>query len=101
MPGQLYTVNPIAVNSPLVDVFTSNKRAVVLIRTPEFGLVPFIAIGATLVGSIQFTVQPGMSILKGDELEYFAFGGSTCVTLVQAGRLELDADLRRMGSRCA
>ena len=99
--GKLYTVNPIAVNSPMVNVFTSNKRVVVLLDTPAFGLVAFVAIGATLVGSIVFTVKEGSSVQKGDELGYFAFGGSTCVTLIQAGQLQLDADLQRMGSKCA
>ena len=101
IPGQLYTVNPIAVNSPLVDVFTDNKRALVLIDSPAFGLVPFIAIGATLVGSIHFTVQPGAVVAKGGELGYFAFGGSTCITLISQGNLTLDADLQRMSTRCA
>lgn len=101
MPGQLYTVNPIAVNSPLVDVFTDNKRVVILIQTPQFGRVAFVAIGATLVGSIQVTVAEGSRVEKGGELGYFAFGGSTCVALVQEGLLDLDSDLRRMGSRCA
>lgn len=100
IPGQLYTVNPIAVNSPLVDVFTENKRALVLIDSPAFGLVPFVAIGATLVGSIHFTVQPGAPVAKGGELGYFAFGGSTCITLISHNRLKLDSDLQRMSVRC-
>ena len=100
VPGQLYTVNPIAVNSPLVNVFTSNKRIVVLIDSPAFGLVAFVAVGATLVGSIVMSVAEGQSVTKGDELGYFAFGGSTCIVLIGAAQLHLDSDLQRMSARC-
>lgn len=101
MKGQLYTVNPIAVNSPMVNVFTSNKRVVVLLETTAFGLVAFVAVGATLVGSIRFTVQEGDAVTKGQELGYFAFGGSTCILLVRGGLVHLDSDLQRMSTRCA
>ncbi|GBG69522.1 hypothetical protein CBR_g4358 [Chara braunii] len=37
IPGHLYTVNPIAVNSRYCNVFTQNKRAVALIETAQFG----------------------------------------------------------------
>jgi len=33
-----------------VDVFTMNKRTVIILDSPEFGKVAFVAIGATLVG---------------------------------------------------
>jgi phosphatidylserine decarboxylase len=101
IPGLLYTVNPIAVNSPMVDVFTSNKRIVVLIDSASFGLMAFIAVGATLVGSIHLTVSEGSKVAKGDELGYFAFGGSTCIVLVGHGQLRIDSDLQRMSAKCA
>lgn len=56
IPGRLYTVNPIAVNSK-VNVFGENKRAVVMIDTEAFGRVAFVAIGATVVGTIHFTAK--------------------------------------------
>ncbi|KAF7127833.1 hypothetical protein RHSIM_Rhsim11G0134200 [Rhododendron simsii] len=56
IPGCLYTVNPIAVNSKYCNVFTENKR-----------VVAFIAIGATMVGSITFTKKKGDYVRKGDE----------------------------------
>ncbi|XP_050157133.1 phosphatidylserine decarboxylase proenzyme 3-like isoform X2 [Malus sylvestris] len=37
IPGCLYTVNPIAVNSKYCNVFTENKRVVSIISTAEFG----------------------------------------------------------------
>ncbi|KAL8222709.1 hypothetical protein R6Q57_020108 [Mikania cordata] len=39
IPGCLYTVNPIAVNSKYCNVFTENKRAVSIISTEDFGKV--------------------------------------------------------------
>ncbi|KAI8026284.1 Phosphatidylserine decarboxylase proenzyme 2 [Camellia lanceoleosa] len=54
IPGCLYTVNPIAVNSKYCNVFTENKRVVSVISTRDFGKVAFVAIGATMVGSITF-----------------------------------------------
>jgi type III secretory pathway component EscU len=39
IPGCLYTVNPIAVNSKYCNVFTENKRVVSIISTSEFGKV--------------------------------------------------------------
>lgn len=55
--GGYYTVNPIAVNKPF-DVFCGNKRLVTTIETLEFGQVCFVAIGATMVGSINMTKEP-------------------------------------------
>ncbi|KAL5982665.1 phosphatidylserine decarboxylase [Asimina triloba] len=65
--GSLFTVNPIAVNSKYCNVFTENKRAVSVISSPDFGKVAFVAIGATMVGSITFTRKEGDSVQKGDE----------------------------------
>ncbi|KAG6409174.1 hypothetical protein SASPL_132208 [Salvia splendens] len=67
IPGCLYTVNPIAVNSKYCNVFTENKRVVSTISTKEFGKVAFVAIGATMVGSINFTKKEGDYVNKGDE----------------------------------
>ncbi|KAK9807507.1 hypothetical protein WJX72_001112 [[Myrmecia] bisecta] len=93
VPGKLYTVNPIAVNSTYTDVFTENKRAVCMIDTPEFGEVAFVAIGATMVGSINFTAKVGKAAQKGDELGFFAFGGSTTIALFKKGMVVIDQDL--------
>jgi hypothetical protein len=98
--GDLLTVNPIAVNSLFCDVFTVNKRSVCLIDSPSFGLVSFIAIGATLVGSITWSITPGTIISKGQELGYFSFGGSTCIALfTDRHPISFDADLVANGKR--
>ena len=52
VPGRLYTVNPIAINSPFANVLTQNKRAICMYDTPEYGPVAFVVIGATMVGSL-------------------------------------------------
>lgn len=41
-----------------------NKRAVVVIDSPQFGPVAVICIGATMVGSIEFTAQEGKTYSK-------------------------------------
>lgn len=46
-----------------------------------------------MVGSILTSVTEGQSIKRGDELGYFAFGGSTVVCLFEKGVVELDEDL--------
>ncbi|KAI3675880.1 hypothetical protein L1987_85476 [Smallanthus sonchifolius] len=93
IPGSLYTVNPIAVNSKYCNVFTENKRAVSIISTADFGKVAFVAIGATMVGSITFTKKKGDYAQKGDEFGYFSFGGSTVICVFEKGSIALDEDL--------
>ena len=93
VPGHLLTVNPIAVNCVYADVFTVNKRAVMVIDTPNFGQVAFVAVGATLVGSIVWSVKPGDVISRGSELGYFKFGGSTCIVLFPKNTVKWDQDI--------
>ncbi|KAK6919688.1 Phosphatidylserine decarboxylase-related, partial [Dillenia turbinata] len=83
IPGCLYTVNPIAVNSKYCNVFTENKRVVSMISTKDFGKVAFVAIGATMVGSISFSKKEGDYAYKGDEFGYFSFGGSTVICVFE------------------
>ena len=78
IPGQYFTVNPMAVRQN-VDVYTENVRVIYYFET-DFGGVAMVAIGAMLVGSIRTTRELGR-IQKGDEIGYFAFGGSTLVVL--------------------
>jgi len=90
--GTYYTVNPIAVKEN-VDVYTENKRVRVVIKSPEFGDVVYVAVGATMVGSIQFTAKEKDTIKKGAEVGYFAFGGSTILMFFQKDRITFDQDL--------
>jgi phosphatidylserine decarboxylase len=52
-----------------------------------------IPVGATMVGSLNSTFTPESPIEKGEEMGYFAFGGSTIVLLFDANSFELDSDL--------
>ncbi|WVW78860.1 phosphatidylserine decarboxylase [Kwoniella bestiolae CBS 10118] len=81
----IHAVNPQAINEDL-NVFTLNKRSVMLIHAnfgPGRESVPiaFVAIGAMLVGSIGWSKKPGDKVLKGEELGWFQYGGSTTITV--------------------
>ena len=45
------------------------------------------------MGSIRFTAEQGKEYRKGDELGYFAFGGSTIIVLFGKGAITIDQDL--------
>lgn len=93
--GTLMTVNPCAVRCE-INVYTENMRTLLELRTKEFGTVILIMVGATMVGSINVNEQykkEGTPFKKGDDLGYFAFGGSTTLLLFQPGSIELDQDL--------
>ncbi|KAK7691397.1 hypothetical protein QCA50_004796 [Cerrena zonata] len=96
IPGQYYTVNPQAVNESGFNVFTENKRSVLyLTHTPTKLPIAFVAIGAMLVGSIEWTKgsEKGAIVKRGEELGYFAYGGSTVIVLFPKGLVEFDEDL--------
>ncbi|KAF8924470.1 hypothetical protein BGZ58_001763 [Dissophora ornata] len=101
--GTYFTVNPMAINEDL-DVFTENVRKVTVMdleqnvettKNEKFDQCVFVSIGALLVGSIQLTgaSEPGNKVHKGEELGYFAYGGSTCILLFKAGAVQFDEDL--------
>eukprot|EP01028_Stygiella_incarcerata_P003430 TRINITY_DN1682_c0_g1_i1.p1 TRINITY_DN1682_c0_g1~~TRINITY_DN1682_c0_g1_i1.p1 ORF type:complete len:757 (+),score=209.80 TRINITY_DN1682_c0_g1_i1:121-2391(+) len=90
--GTYYTVSPLAVRKD-VNVFTENKRVVQIVETEAFGTVVIVIVGATMVGSIIMTKHEGDMVTKGDELGYFAFGGSTLLVLFEHGKIEFDGDL--------
>jgi phosphatidylserine decarboxylase len=46
-----------------------------------------------VVGSILTSVEEGQLVERGDELGYFAFGGSTIVCLFEKGAVQWDEDL--------
>lgn len=92
--GALYTVNPVAVRQK-INIYTENKRVVQEVETADFGTVVVIAVGATIVGSIHHTNPVNTPVVKGDEHGYFAFGGSTILTLFQPNKIVFDEDLVR------
>ncbi|MCI0539826.1 MAG: archaetidylserine decarboxylase [Verrucomicrobiales bacterium] len=90
--GPLYSVNPIALRQN-IHILSENKRALCRMQSREFGLVLMLEIGATCVGSFEYTFSPGQPVAKGAEKGYFKFGGSSIVTLFEPGRIQLDEDL--------
>lgn len=55
---------------------------------------------ASQVGSILFTAEAGQMYAKGDELGYFAFGGSTCIAVFQKDCVVVDEDIITNRSAC-
>lgn len=92
IPGALYSVNPWALQCA-PDILMRNKRMITEIDSPHFGKVLFLEIGATCVGTIIQTYQPGQTVIKGQEKGYFSFGGSCLIMLFEKGRITFDADL--------
>lgn len=109
--GALYSVNPLALKQRLAYLW-ENKRAITAIQTERFGQVLMCPIGATCVGSILPTYSPDSPMKKGDEMGYFAFGGSSTILLFEPNKVRLSGDLvswtekgtelyARMGDVCA
>ena len=96
--GSLYSVSPIALRRN-VGYLWENKRVLTIIQSEGYGLVAFVAIGATCVGRIHMTRSPGAQVKRGEELGYFAFGGSCVATVFEKGRVALESDLLEQSSR--
>ena len=95
--GPLFSVSPIALREKLSYLWT-NKRSITQLETPDLGTVLLLEIGATCVGEIHQTFEPGTAVEKGAEKGYFAFGGSSTITIFEPGAVKLDADLLEQSS---
>lgn len=95
--GPLYSVNPIALRRKLSYLW-ENRRTLSMLKTEQFGTVLLLEIGATNVGSIVQTCQPGKQVAKGDEKGYFEFGGSSTLLVFEPGRVRLADDLVEQSS---
>ncbi|MCA9112077.1 MAG: phosphatidylserine decarboxylase, partial [Planctomycetaceae bacterium] len=90
--GPLFSVNPIALCQN-IQILATNKRVLTKLTTELCGTVLVMEIGATCVGGICQTYQPGAAVSKGDEKGYFRFGGSSTIMIFEPGRIAFDADL--------
>lgn len=90
--GALYSVNPLALKKDGA-IFAKNKRVITKLISKSFGMVLFVEVGATYVGTIHQTFIPFEPYAKGDEKGYFSFGGSSIVMLFEHGRIQFDQDL--------
>lgn len=91
--GDYFSVSPYALVNNFTKVFCENKREIVKLSTQDKGEVLLIPVGATLVGTIIETYSPDDSIIAGDEMGYFAFGGSTVVVFVDKSKIQINTDL--------
>lgn len=98
IPGPLFSVSPLALREK-IEYLWMNKRAVTLLDAGLFGTVAIIEIGATCVGSILQTYHPGKPVVKGNEKGFFAFGGSSTITLFEPDRIHLAQDLLEQSDR--
>jgi len=96
--GPLFSVSPIALARNLSYLWT-NKRTLTELKTEDFGTILLLEIGATCVGTIQQTFTPGQPVAKGAEKGYFAFGGSSTITIFEPGAVTLATDLLEHSAR--
>ncbi len=82
--GKLESVNSVVYKSG-VQPLTQNERHLIVLNSEKFGKVLFVPVGAMLVGKIVETYDPKKFQRKGDELGYFAFGGSSIVMIFKNG----------------
>ncbi len=92
LDGPLFSVSPLALRRNLSYLW-QNKRQLTQIDSPACGKVLMLEIGATCVGSINQTYNPDREVTKGEEKGFFAFGGSSTLTLFEPGRVTLAKDL--------
>ena len=76
------------------DTYQFNQeRGLVVIDSPEVGLVAVLPIGMAYVSSVNLTTEVGAELQKGDQFGYFMFGGSDIVTVYQDRNVVLDAEV--------
>lgn len=91
--GDYLSVSPYAIQEDFARVFCHNKREFTLLETEKYGTLIVSPVGATMVGTIIETYTSGSHVAKGDEMGYFAFGGSSILILVDKDKVTIDADL--------
>ena len=71
------------------------ERGLIVIDSPEVGLVAVLPVGMGSVSSVNLTPQVGARLQKGDEFGFFLFGGSDIVMLFQNKKVVIDAEVGR------
>ncbi|THU91240.1 phosphatidylserine decarboxylase-like protein [Dendrothele bispora CBS 962.96] len=67
---------------------------------PKIGLMCFIAVGMVEVSTVDFRVQPGQRVKKGDHLGMFHFGGSThCLVFKKDAQMVFDETKYPIGTK--
>ncbi len=73
----------------------NQERGLIVIDSPEVGLVAVLPVGMCVVSSVNLTPEVGARLEKGDEFGFFLFGGSDIVMLFQSRKVVLDAEVGR------
>lgn len=93
LKGRLESVNPIAFKHNVMPLI-ENERHLIMADATNFGCkIAMLPVGAMCVGKIIYTKDRPQMVNKGDEMGYFAFGGSSIVLLVPKGYLNIRKDL--------
>ncbi len=78
------------------DTYQVNQeRGLIVIDSPEVGLVAVLPVGMCVVSSVNLTPEVGARLEKGDEFGFFLFGGSDIVMLFQNKKVVIDAEVGR------
>ena len=76
------------------DTYQFNQeRGLIVIDSPEVGLVAVLPIGMSFVSSVNLSARVGDELRKGDEFGYFLFGGSDIVMVFQDRDILFDAEV--------
>jgi len=76
------------------DTYQYNQeRGLIVIDSPEAGLVAVLPVGMGSVSSVNLTPEVGARLQKGDEFGFFMFGGSDIVMLFQNKKVVIDAEV--------
>ena len=78
-----------------VEYFFQHRRGYYIFDTEEFGHVGMVCVGMFTISSISFEAAEGDAVEKGDELGYFAYGGSAIILLFEPDRVTFSIPLDR------
>lgn len=84
--------------------FENFKRGYFIIDTGKYGDVAVVPVGLNTISSIVFNkkfknVKKPVAVKRGDELGYFAYGGSLVILIFEPNRYQSDAIRVRMGNQ--
>ena len=71
----------------------NQERGLIVIDSPEVGLVAVLPVGMGPISSVNLTPEVGARLQKGEECGYFMFGGSDIVMLFQNKKVVLDVEV--------
>ncbi|MHC5083684.1 MAG: phosphatidylserine decarboxylase [Planctomycetota bacterium] len=91
--GSYFSVSPYAIMENFARIFCENKREYCILSTEDIGDVLISPVGATMVGAIVETYQPDSHVNKGNEMGYFAFGGSSILVLADSNKITIEDDI--------